>query len=126
MKIVNSSNQQQILTSSRSRCYALQLRCTFLVISFLVVLRMCDSTDPARAAELYIMASEMNVVCSDIVLLDMKFAENISCAEKRKQKTKTSKSPPVYKSMTSQTLQANALPTKLQSNPHSKNGKAIF
>ena len=24
---------------------------------------MCDSSDPAKAAELYILASEMNVVC---------------------------------------------------------------
>ena len=42
----------------------------FTVISCIVVaLRMCDSTDPSRAAELYITASEMNVVRSDCLLL---------------------------------------------------------
>lgn len=109
MKIVISCNQQQILSKlppdlDAMHCNLNYCRCTLLVISFPFVLRMCDSTDPARAAELYIMASEMNVVCSNRLLLEMKFTENISCTEKRKQKTKISKSPTVHKFVTSQTL----------------------
>jgi len=41
-----------------------------MVISCIVVaLRMCDTTDPSRASELYITASEMNVVRSHCLLL---------------------------------------------------------
>lgn len=31
---------------------------------YFAVFRMCDNNDPAKAAELYISASEMNVVCT--------------------------------------------------------------
>lgn len=55
-----------------------------MVISCIVVVfRMCDSTDPARAAELYITASEMNVVRSHSQLLETNLPKNISCTEKR-------------------------------------------
>lgn len=37
---------------------------TFFInfVLFVNACRMCDSSDPAKAAELYILASEMNVV----------------------------------------------------------------
>ena len=73
-RFVNSANQSQMFTASR--CYAAEIMVMKLwnymhmVISCIVVaLRMCDTTDPSRAAELYITASEMNVVRSHCLLL---------------------------------------------------------
>lgn len=104
-----------------SKCYALNLNynctCMHMVISCIVVVfRMCDSTDPARAAELYITASEMNVVRSHSQLLETNLPKNISCTEKRSivmfimswawvEQRKKSESPKGFKPiMTSQTL----------------------
>ena len=51
----------------------LKLLCIYmhmLISCTVVALRMCDTTDPSRAAELYIAASEMNVVRSHCLLLN--------------------------------------------------------
>lgn len=134
-EIVNSANQWQMFTASK--CYALNLNynctCMHMVISCIVVVfRMCDSTDPARAAELYITASEMNVVRSHSQLLETNLPKNISCTEKRSivmfimswawvEQRKKSESPKGFKPIWPPKHWVSALTTELQK-PHSEWG----